>query len=101
MFNGRGVTRALNLNLSRRSGELLLRVLEQTEPVIAAVATEELHSGVASALLATGALAHERASRTALVADDGGSRFVDLAWYPDRSAYGYFDAADGHVVLAP
>jgi hypothetical protein len=95
------VTRALNLNLSRRSGELLLRVLEQTEPVIAAAATEELPSGVASALLAIGALAHQRASRTALVADDGGSRFVDLVWYPDRNAYGYFDAADGLVVLAP
>ena len=27
--------------------------------------------------------------------------FCDLIWYADRNAYGYFDGADGHVVLAP
>ncbi|MGH6812692.1 MAG: hypothetical protein ACREDM_10215 [Methylocella sp.] len=26
---------------------------------------------------------------------------MDLVWFPGRYAYGYFDAADGHVVLAP
>lgn len=88
-------------NLSRRGGELLLRVLEQSGPIIVAAAIDELPSGVASALLATGALERCAARRTALIADDDGPLFVDLVWYPDRDAYGYFGAADGHVVLAP
>jgi hypothetical protein len=88
-------------NLFRRGGELLLRVLEQSEPIIVAVAIEELPSGVATALLATCALERCAARRTALIADDDGPRFVDLVWYPDRNAYGYFNSADRHVVLAP
>jgi hypothetical protein len=52
--------------LSRRGGELLLRLLEQNRPVIAAAALE----------------------------------FRDLAWQAERNAYGYFEASDGHVVLA-
>jgi hypothetical protein len=76
-------------------------VLEDEYGAIVAAAIEELPSGVASALLATAALERCAARRTALVADDDGPRFVDLVWYPDRNVYGYFGAADGHVVLAP
>jgi hypothetical protein len=88
-------------DLSRRSGNLLLRVLEQSEPVIAAAVIDELPSDVGPALLTAGAFERHAASRAALATDDDGPRFVDLTWYPDRGAYGYFDAADGHVVLAP
>lgn len=96
---GPGVTTAPDI--SRRGGELLLRALEQDEPVIAAAATDELPSDLLSTLLSSGALERHTASRTVLVADDDGTRFVDLVWYADRNAYGYFDAADGHVILAP
>jgi hypothetical protein len=88
-------------DISRRGGELLLRVLEQDEPVITAAATHDLPSDLLSTLLNSGALERHTASRTVLVADDDSTRFVDLVWYADRKAYGYFDASDGHVILAP
>ena len=88
-------------DLTRRGGELLLRILEQVEPVIAAGAMDDLPSHLLSTLLNSGALGRHAASRTMLLADDDGTRFVDLIWYSDRNAYGYFDSADGHVVLTP
>jgi hypothetical protein len=36
-----------------------------------------------------------------LTAGDDGPTFRDLAWQADQNAYGYFDASDGSVVLAP
>ena len=36
-----------------------------------------------------------------IVAGDDGPTFRDLALQADRNAYGYFDAADGNVVVAP
>ena len=51
-------------------------------------------------MLNAGALERKAPSRTILVGGEDGPRFVDLIWYPDRNAYGYFDAADGHVVVA-
>jgi hypothetical protein len=93
------VTRAPDI--SRRGGELLLRALEQHEPVIAVAATDNLPPDLLSSLLNSGALKRHTASRAALVADDDDARFMDLVWYSDRNAYGYFDAADGHVVLTP
>jgi hypothetical protein len=93
------VTRASDI--SRRGGELLLRALEQHEPVIAAAATDDRPSDLLSSLLNSGALERHTASRVALVADNDGARFMDLVWYSDRNAYGYFDAVDGRVVLTP
>jgi hypothetical protein len=66
-----------------------------------AAATDNLPPDLLSSLLNSGALERHTASRAALVADDDGARFMDLVWYSDRNAYGYFDAADGHVVLTP
>jgi len=88
-------------DIPRCGGELLLRVLEQNEPIIAAAETDALPSDLLAALLKAGALERHTATRTAVIAHDDGTRFVDLVWYPDRNAYGYFDAADGHVVLEP
>jgi hypothetical protein len=89
------------LDITRRGGELLLRTLEQDEPVIAAAAMDDLPSDLLSTLLNSGAIERQPASRTMLLADDDGTRFVDLIWYSDRNAYGFFDGADGHVVLRP
>ena len=88
-------------HLSRRGGELLLRLLEQSRPVIAAAALEEIPSEVRSMLIDVGALERHGASRAAFVAGDDGPTFRDLAWQADQNAYGYFDASDGSVVLAP
>lgn len=87
--------------LSRRGGELLLRLLEQSRAVIAAAALEELLPDAWSTLLNVGALEAHGASRAAIVADDDGPQYRPLAWQADRNAYGYFDASDGSVVLAP
>ena len=89
------------VRLSRCGGDLLLRLLEQSRPVIAAAALEELPSEVWSTLINVGALERHGASRAAFVAGDDGPTFRELDWLPDRNAYGYFDAADGSVVLAP
>ena len=90
---GKEVTRAPDI--SRRGGELLLRALEQHEPVIAAAATDNLPPDLLSSLLNSGALERHTASRAALVADDDDARFMDLVWYSDRNAYGYFDGPTG------
>ena len=87
--------------LSRRGGELVLRLLERNRPVIAAAALEELLPEAWSTLLNVGALERHGSSRAAIVADDDGPRYQALAWQADRNAYGYFDASDGSVVLAP
>ena len=87
--------------LSRCGGELLLRLLEQSRPVIAAVALEELPFEARSTLIEVGALERDGASRAALVAGDDGPAFRDLAWQADQNAYGYFDASDGSVLVAP
>jgi hypothetical protein len=87
--------------LPRRGGELLLRLLEQSRPVIAAAALEELPSAVRSTLIHAGALQRHGAGRAAFVAGDHGPAFRDLSWQADQSAYGYFDPSDGSVVIAP
>ena len=87
--------------LSRRGGELLLRLQEQSRPVIAAAALEEFAPHDWSNLLTLGALEPHGTSRASLVGDDDGPQYRALAWQPDRNAYGYFDASDGTVVLAP
>ena len=89
------------VRFSRRGGELLLRLLEQSRPVIAAAALEELHSEARSTLINVGALERHGAGRAAFVAGDDGPTFRDLAWQADQNAYGYFDASDGSVVVAP
>ncbi len=89
------------VRLSRRGGDLLLRLLEQSRPVIAAAALEELPSEVRSTLINVGALERHGAGRAAFVAGDDGPTFRELAWQADQNAYGYFDASDGSVVLAP
>jgi hypothetical protein len=89
------------VRLSRRGGELLLRLLEQSRPVIAAAALEEFSFEARSTLIKVGALERHGASRRAFVAGDDGPTFRDLVWQADQNAYGYFDASDGNVVLAP
>jgi hypothetical protein len=89
------------VRLSRRGGELLLRLLERSRPVIAAAALEELPSEGRSTLINVGALERHGAGRAALVAGDDGPTFRDLAWRADQNAYGYFDTSDGSVVVAP
>ena len=87
--------------LSRCGGELLLRLLEQSRPVIAAAALEKFPFEARSTLIKVGALERHGASRAALVAGDDGLAFRDLVWQADQNAYGYFDASDGSVVVAP
>lgn len=96
---GGGLTKPVHL--SRRGGELLLRLLEQSRPAIAATAVEELPSETRSALINAGALVRHGAGRAVLAAGDDGPTFRDLAWQAGQNAYGYFDASDGSVVLAP
>jgi hypothetical protein len=86
------------VRLSRRGGELLLRLLEQSTAVITAAALEELQM---STLINLGALERHGAGRAALVASHDGPTFRDLIWQADQNAYGYFDASDGSVVVAP
>ncbi len=87
--------------LSRCGGELLLHLLEQSRPVIAAAALEEFPFEAGSTLIKVGALERYGASRAALVAGDDGPAFRDLVWQADQNAYGYFDTSDGKVVVAP
>jgi hypothetical protein len=89
------------LGLSRHDGELLLRLLERKRSVIAAAALEELFPEAPSTPLSIGALERCGTSRTVIVAGNDGPEFRDLSWEPDSHAYGYFDAADRNVVLAP
>jgi hypothetical protein len=62
---------------------------------------EELPAEMRSTLINFGALQRHGAGRAALIAGDDGPTFRDLAWQADQSAYGYFDASDGSVVIAP
>ena len=87
--------------LSRRDGELLLRLLEQNSLIITGTALEEMSFEVQSALINVGALEGHGVGRAVPTADDGGPTFRDLTWHPDQKAYGYFDASDGRVVFAP
>lgn len=88
--------------LTRRGGELLLRILEQSRPAIAAAALQDFPSDLPAELIKLGALERNGASRAALVpGDDDGPAFRDLTWQAGRKSYGYFDAFDGNVVLAP
>jgi hypothetical protein len=89
------------VRLSRRGGELLLRLLEQRSPVIAAAAPEEFPYDAQSNLINVGALERHGIGRAALIAGDDGPTFRDLVWQADQNAYGYFDASDGRVVVAP
>jgi hypothetical protein len=90
------------VRLSRRGGELLLRILEQSRPAIAASVLHDLPSELPKELAKIGALERHGASRAALVpGDHDGPEFRDLAWQADRNAYGYFDASDGNVVITP
>lgn len=88
--------------LSRRDGDLLLRLLEQSRPIILASALQDLQGGLAAAaLVKLGALEMHGTSRAALAPDDNDElHFRDTSWKPDQNAYGYFDASDGSVVVA-
>lgn len=88
-------------SLSRRGGELMLRLWEQSSPVIAAAALEEILPGAQSMLLNVGAVERHGTSPVAIFAGDDGPQYQCLTWQPDRNAYGYFDASDGSVVIAP
>jgi hypothetical protein len=90
------------VRLPRRGGELLLRILEQSRPAIAASFLQDLPSDLPAGLVKLGALERNGAIRAALVpSDDDGPAFRDLTWQADRNSYGYFDAFDGNVVLTP
>lgn len=90
------------VRLPRRGGELLLRLLEQSRPAIAASVLQDLPSDLPVELIKLGALERNGANRAALVpGDDDGPAFRDLIWQADRNAYGYFDASDGSVMIAP
>lgn len=89
------------LRLSRRGGDLLLRILEQSRPAIAMSALQDLPSDLPAELIKIGALEKHGTNQAALVLGDDGPAFRDLAWRADRNAYGYFNASDGNVVLAP
>lgn len=89
------------LRLSRRGGELLLRILEQSRPVTAASALQDLPSDLPAQLIEIGVLEKYGTNRAALVLGEDGPAFRDLDWQADRNAYGYFDASDGGVVVAP
>jgi hypothetical protein len=88
------------VRLSRRGGELLLRIFEQSRPIIAASVLQDLSSDLPD-LIKIGLLQKHDVSRAALVPGDNRPAFRDLTWQAEGNAYGYFDAADGNVVLAP
>ncbi|EAQ34129.1 hypothetical protein NB311A_09401 [Nitrobacter sp. Nb-311A] len=85
------------LRISRRDGTLLLRLLEQQQPVI----THDLLMGLAGGdLISGGALKAESVSTSVMVMDDDGPRAVDLEWISDHRAYGYF-SPDGYILPDP
>lgn len=86
--------------LSRRGGELLLRLLEQHRPVITAAALEECLADDRPSLVNAGALDLHGTARSTIVAGDDGPTFRDLSPQAGRDARGYFDAADGSVAAA-
>jgi hypothetical protein len=68
---------------------------------VAATALDELPSEALAALINVGALERHDVRHAVLTAGDGSPTFQDLTWHPDQKAYGYFDACDGSVVVAP
>jgi hypothetical protein len=87
--------------LSRRAGELLLRLLEQRRPVITAAALDDSLPGARLTLVGAGALQLHGTTRTVIAPGDAGPMFRELAPLQDRDGVGYFDAADGTVVVSP
>jgi hypothetical protein len=85
--------------ISRRGGELLLRVLEQQQPLITAAAVAEWLDGAHTALVDAGALELHGAVRSVLVVGEDGPAFRDLTLQPGHNANGYYDAADGSVAV--
>src|SRR3954464_5842602 len=86
--------------LSRGAGELLLSVLEQKDMSIIGGVLDEFGAEVAVELRGSG-LRPSGTSEALVVESDGCARTIDLVWWPEREAYGYFDAADGLVLLDP
>jgi hypothetical protein len=85
------------LRISRRDGTLLLRLLEQQQPVI----THDLLMGLAGGdLISSGALKSDGFLRSVITMEDDGPRAVDLEWLPDLKAYGYF-SLDGYILPDP
>jgi hypothetical protein len=83
--------------ISRRGGTLLLRLLEQPQPVI----THNLLMGLAGGdLSSSGALKSDGLLRSVITMEDDGPRAVDLEWLPDHKAYGYF-SPDGYILPDP
>jgi hypothetical protein len=83
--------------LTRIAGEFLLRLLEQPDALIVQQRVEDLGHDCLRDLTECGALISAGASRSIVVECDGEPRSVDLVWIEQRTAYGYFDAADGYV----
>lgn len=88
-------------SLSRRGGELLLRLLEQSRPVITAAALEELLPDARFTLIDLGPVEGHGTAPSAIVVSDEGPMFRDLVWQADQGSHGYFDVADGSVAVAP
>lgn len=89
-------------SLSRRGGELVLRLLEQSDPVIGGANLATHDPATRQEMLASGALLAGQPARSITLFDDEDAtpRNVDLEWLADREAYGYF-TPDGYVVPDP
>ena len=86
--------------LSRHGGELLLRVLEQRKSSIAASVLQDSSPDLLAELVRIGALQQGSVARAVIVQNDDEPAFRELIWQDDLNAYGYFDAADGRLVVA-
>jgi hypothetical protein len=89
--------RANPLRISRRDGTLLLRLLEQPQPVITHKLLTEITNGD---LISGGALKSDGLLRSVMIMDNDGPRAVDLEWLPDQQTYGYF-SPDGYILADP
>jgi hypothetical protein len=82
---------------SRRAGELFLAILEQKGLTIAGAVLDEAGAAIADELRGAALVRAGRAPAT-LVSTDAEVRPVELTWWPDQEASGYFDPADGIVL---
>jgi hypothetical protein len=85
------------LRISRRDGTLLLRLLEQQQPVITPNVLTDLTNGD---LISCGALKADKVLTSVVTMEDDGPRAVDLEWIPDQQAYGHF-SPDGYILSDP
>tara|TARA_R110000824_G_scaffold118960_9_gene271703 strand:- start:11320 stop:12258 length:939 start_codon:yes stop_codon:yes gene_type:complete len=84
-------------SIDRKAADLLLSVIETPDAVISGSVLDGYYGRVAPALKAAGILQPKDHSRAAVSLVDHEDEPVNLAWSPDRRAYGYFSPTAGWV----